>query len=119
MIIGSVLDGKTLDTQFANAIPEAATAVAFTDEVAPEGVATTDLTVAKDGDVVGWMDGTTWKVSTQDPNKAVTFNENCAGMFVSPIYNDEDMSNKLLRLTKISFDNVDTSKNNNYGEHVC
>ena len=56
------------------------------------------------------MDGTTWKVSTQDPNKAVTFNENCAGMFVSPIYNDEDMSNKLLRLTKISFDNVDTSK---------
>ena len=56
MIIGSVLDGKTLDTQFANAIPEAATAVAFTDEVAPEGVATTDLTVAKDGDVVGWME---------------------------------------------------------------
>ena len=85
MIIGTIgnfyYDDTKPDTQFANAIPEAATAVVFTDEVAPEGVSTTDLTVAKDGSVVGWLDGTTWKVSTQDPNKAITFNENCAGMF--------------------------------------
>lgn len=107
MIIGTVWDGESEpDTQFANAIPEQATSVVFTDEVAPEGTATTDLTVAKDGDVVGWLDGTTWKVSTQNPNKAVTFNENCVEMFVAW---DEDGNNKLSRLTHIAFDNVDTS----------
>ena len=94
MIIGYV--GR--DSQFAYAIPEQATAVIFTDEVAPEGVATTDLTVAKDGDVVGWLDGTTWKVSTQDPNKVVNFNENSGEMF-------ENKRN----LTNIDFNNVDTS----------
>lgn len=102
MIIG--FDGS--ESQFANAIPEQATAVVFTDEVAPKGATTTDLTVAKDGDVVGWLDGTTWKVSTQDPNKAVTFNENCMGMFVSP---NDDGENKLWRLTEIFFNNVNTS----------
>ena len=106
-IIGTVWDGDSdPDTQFANAIPEAATAVVFTDEVAPAGVSTTDLTVAKDGGVVGWLDGTTWKVSTQDPSKAVTFNENCMGMFVALA--QDGLQNKL-RLTRISFDNVDTS----------
>lgn len=98
MIIGSVKINGLYDSQFANAIPEAATAVVFTDEVAPEGAVTKDLTVAKDGDVVGWLDGTTWKVSTQDPKKAVTFNENCADMFAA---------NALL--AHISFDNLDTS----------
>ena len=102
------------DTQFANAIPEQATAVVFTDEVAPKGIATTDLTVVQDGDVVGWLDGTTWKVSTQDPNKAVTFNENCERMFFAI---DNTSAHTLSRtvngsfneLTNISFDNVDTS----------
>ena len=106
-IIGTVESGESaMDTQFANAIPEAATTVVFTDEVAPEGTVTTDLTVAKDGDVVGWLDGTTWKISTQDSNKAVTFNGNCAGMFA--VFYGEG-KNKLERLTEISFDNVDTS----------
>ena len=109
-IIGTVWDGDSdPDTQFANAIPEQATAVVFTDEVAPEGVSTTDLTVAKDGGVVGWLDGTTWKVSTQDSKKAVTFNENCVEMFVALTDEDECNPNKLSRLTRISFDNVDTS----------
>ncbi len=105
-IIGTVTEGEYRDDpQFANAIPEQATSVVFTDEAAPEGTATTDLTVAKDGDVVGWLDGTTWKVSTQDSNKAVTFNENSASMFAS----FELGNNKLSRLTHIAFDNVDTS----------
>lgn len=110
MIIGTIgnfyYDDTKPDTQFANAIPEAATAVVFTDEVAPEGVSTTDLTVAKDGSVVGWLDGTTWKVSTQDPNKAITFNENCVGMFTS---RDNSGDFKPSKLTQISFNNVDTS----------
>ena len=106
MIIGSVLNGGDIDLQFANAIPEVATAVVFTDEVAPEGASTTDLTVAKDGDVVGWLDGTTWKVSTQDSNKTVAFNENCVGMFIS---RDNSGEIKPSKLTQISFNNVDTS----------
>lgn len=103
-IIGTVWDGQQgnmPDTQFANAIPEAATTVVFTDEVAPKGASTTDLTVAKDGGVVGWLDGTTWKVSTQDPNKAVTFNESSMGMFGGAEGNNQ--------LTSISFDTIDTS----------
>lgn len=112
MIIGTVgnfaYGDTTPDTQFANAISEAATAVVFTDEVAPEGVSTTDLTVAKDGSVVGWLDGTTWKVSTQDPNKAITFNENCVGMFYAPNGESQNLKNKL-KLSQISFNNVDTS----------
>lgn len=107
MIIGTVWDGSEYtapDTQFANTIPEQATSVVFTDEVAPKGITTTDLTVVKDGDVVGWLDGTTWKVSTQNPNKVVTFNENCAYMFVNLRGNHE-----FHNLTNISFENVDTS----------
>lgn len=101
MIIGTVFqdneDNNTVP-QFGDSIPVSATSVVFTDEIAPKGVSTTDLTVAKDGDVVGWLDGTTWKVSTQDPNKAVTLNENCLCMF----YNKA-------KLINIVFNNVDTS----------
>ena len=108
MIIGSKKDfNSRVYSPFADIIPEQATTVVFTDEVAPEGAATTDLTVAKDGDVVGWLDGTTWKVSTQDSNKAVTLNENCAWLFQSE---NGYGYNKLSKLTNISFDNVDTSK---------
>ena len=85
--------------EFNNKIPSEAKTVIFTDEKAPKGTVTTDLTVAKDGDVVGWLDGTTWKVSTQDPNKAITFNEKCSEMF--------EYCNKL---NSITFNNVDTSK---------
>ena len=85
--------------EFNSKIPSEATTVIFTDEKAPKGVATTDLTVAKDGDVVGWLDGTTWKVSTQDHNKAVNFNKISEEMFKNK--ND---------LTNIEFNNVDTSK---------
>ena len=79
-------------------IPSEATSVIFTDEKAPNGTPTTDLTVAKDGDVVGYLDGATWKVSTQDSNKLVNFNEDCSWMF-----------DRCGKLTNISFNNVDTS----------
>lgn len=90
--------------EFNSKIPSEATTVIFTDEKAPKGVATTDLTVAKDGDVVGWLDGTTWKVSTQAPNKAVTFNENCYEMLANTGGRHE-----LPNLVNISLNNVDTS----------
>lgn len=84
--------------EFNNKIPSKATTVIFTDEKAPKGTPTTDLTVKKDEDVVGWLDGTTWKVSTQDSNKVVNFNENSSKMF----YEKKG-------LTNIDLNNVDTS----------
>ena len=41
----------------------------------------TDLTVAQDGDVVSWQEGTIWKISTQDKNKRILFNTDCYCMF--------------------------------------
>lgn len=86
-------------------IPSEATTVVFTSEKAPKGATTTDLTVAKDGDVVGWLDGTTWKVSTQDSSKVVNFNQYSSGMF----YYKKS-------LTNIDFNNVDTSNVTNMCE---
>ena len=82
--------------EFNKKIPSEATTVVFTNEKAPKGVETTSL--SQEGDVVGWLDGITWKVSTQDSNKVVNFNENSHGMFYNKI-----------GLTNIDFNNVDTS----------
>ena len=82
--------------EFNNKIPSEATAVVFTNEKAPKGVETTSL--SQEGDVVGWLDGTTWKVSTQDSNKVVNFNKNSSTMFADKMH-----------LTNIDFNNVDTS----------
>lgn len=84
---------------FNNKIPSEATTVIFTDEKAPKGITTTDLTAKQDGDVIGWLDGTTWKVSTQDTKKKALFNKNSTEMFSGKNY-----------LQEIHFDNVDTSK---------
>ena len=91
--------------EFNKKIPSEATTVVFTSEKAPKGATTTDLTVAKDGDVVGWLDGTTWKVSTQDSSKVVNFNQYSSGMF----YYKKS-------LTNIDFNNVDTSNVTNMRE---
>lgn len=60
--------------EFSNKIPDKARTVVFTNEKTPEGIETTSL--SQEGDVVGWLDGRTWKVSTQNSNKVVNFNEN-------------------------------------------
>lgn len=80
-------------------VPKSATKILFTDEKAPNGVKTVDLTAAGDGDVVGWLDGTTWKVSTQNSKKSITFNANSSNMF-SCIPN----------IKEIQFNNIDTSQ---------
>ena len=84
---------------FNNKIPSEATTIIFTDEKAPEGISTIDLTVVQDGDVVGWLDGTTWKISTQNNSKKILFNE----------YSD-DMFDDCKNLQEIHFNNVDTSQ---------
>ncbi len=89
-----LVDGR----DFSREIPDSATSVIFTDEIAPKGVSTTDLTYFRNGDVVGWLDGTSWKVSTQDVYKKINFSDDCSGMF----YNKG-------KINSIQFDNIDTS----------
>ena len=111
-------------TDFSREIPDSATSVVFTDETAPKGVSTTDLTAFKNGEVVGWLDGTSWKVSTQNVNKKIRFHNDCGGMFhnngnlnsiqFDNIYTSdvEDMSlmfSGLSYLTSLDFSNFDTS----------
>lgn len=112
-------------SSFYKEVPESATKIMFTDEKAPKGVSTTDLTTAKDGDVVGWLDGTTWKVSTQDSKKSITFNTDSSFMFedcknikeiqfnninTSQVVNMSSMFNRCSNLTSLDLSNFDTSK---------
>ena len=83
---------------FKEKVTARAYSIIFTDEVAPKGESTIDLTVAQDGSVVGWTDiYGVWKISTQDKKKAILFNTNSASMFNYPF------------LKNIDFHNVDTS----------
>ncbi len=74
------------------------TKVVFTYIDAPVGTTVKDLSANGDQSVVGWLDGTTYYVSTQNQYKKVIFNENSSQMF----YMHED-------ITSIDFSNVDTS----------
>ena len=112
-------------SSFYKEVPESATKIMFTDEKAPKGVSTTDLTTAKDGDVVGWLDGTTWKVSTQDSKKSITFNTDSSFMFctlenikeiefnninTSQVESMRDLFAECSALTNLDLSNIDTSK---------
>ena len=74
------------------------TKVVFTYIDAPVGTTVKDLSANGDQSVVGWLDETTYYVSTQNQYKKVIFNENSSQMF----YMHED-------ITSIDFSNVDTS----------
>ena len=89
-------------SDFNKHIPTTTTVIEFTDEKTPSGVATTDVSNAKDGSVVAWTvpNTTTWKVSSQIPNRKIQFNEICNEMF--------ERNNR--KITKINFYNTDTSK---------
>jgi surface protein len=52
--------------------PTAARRIIFTDQPAPAGAETQDMSEAQDGGVVGWMQGDTYFVSTQRPGMKVT-----------------------------------------------
>lgn len=73
----------TLETgkEFNKHIPNSAQTIQFTDEEAPDGVALTDLSEKKNGAVVGWLEGTTWKVSSQKAGQNIQFNKDCNDMF--------------------------------------
>lgn len=84
---------------FNGKVPKSATKILFTDEKAPNGAKTVDLTSAQDGDVIGWLDGTTWKISTQDSKKSITFNTDSSYMF-----------SNVENIKEIQFNNIDTSQ---------
>ena len=104
--------------KFQNHIPDNATSIVFTDEEAPDGVALTDLSEEKNGAVVGWLEGTTWKVSSQKAGQKIQFNKKCSGMFIgsaNATYGEqngkEHFEPKSLNVTSILFgDFIDTSK---------
>lgn len=105
------LTGKTykLKTglEFNALIPETTTAVVFTDETKPSNASS--IAVGVDDTVVGWLDGTTFKVSTQKQGRKVIFNEDSSYMFCG----DSSYGNKTTttkNLTSMDFTNVDTSK---------
>lgn len=106
-----------LGIKFQNHIPDNATSVVFTDEEAPDGVALTDVSEKKNGAIVGWLEGTTWKVSSQKAGQKIQFNKDCAGMFqcssggVFIHTGGVKFISKKLNITSILFgDFIDTSK---------
>ena len=88
-------------SKFSELIPDTATSIVFTDATATT-TELTDLSLAKDKSVVGWLEGTTWYVSTQQEGQKVVFNPNSSSMF-------SDDTSKESKITSIQLNNVDTS----------
>lgn len=95
--------------EFNALIPSTTTSIIFTDEVMPSDATLIDVDADGDGGVVGWLDGTTFKVSSQKPGRKIIANEDSSYMFSG----DENNGNKRTvtrRLTSITgLENLDTS----------
>jgi surface protein len=70
-----------LKNEYGFNFPTAAKHITFTDQPAPAGVETRDMSEAGDGGVVGWMQGDTFYVSTQRPGVKVTAPADCYHLF--------------------------------------
>lgn len=95
---------------FNSLIPAGATSVVFNSALSvPDGVTTIDLSEAHDGSIVGWLDGTTFNVTSVD-NGNIVFHKDCSKMF----YQNSN-------LTSITFNGIDTSytKNMSYMFSEC
>lgn len=86
-------------SSFNSLIPSGAESVQFVYEKAPEGADLIDVDNDGDGGVVGWLDGTVFKVSTQIDGVKAIANEKCDYMFRNQT-----------GLTSISMEALDTSK---------
>ncbi|RZT01186.1 SpaA isopeptide-forming pilin-related protein [Cuneatibacter caecimuris] len=62
-------------------IPNDAAAVVFSDAPAPNKAKLTDVSAAKDGSVVSWLDGTTLYISSQKSGLKIAANEDSSSMF--------------------------------------
>lgn len=97
-------DGIEGTEGFNRTVPSTATSIVFTDEVAPANATLTDVSLAQDGGVVGWLDGTTYKVSTQRTGVYVKAPTNAEYLFAC--YGSEN-------LTSIDLSMLDTSDTTN------
>ena len=66
--------------EFCSNIPSKATSVVFTDEIPAGESSLTDLSVDKNMSIVGWLEGTTWKVSARQKAHMMA-NPDCYRMF--------------------------------------
>ena len=96
--------------EFNALIPETTTAVVFTDEIMPANATLIDVDADGDGGVVAWLDGTTFKISTQIQGKKIIFNEDCSYMFCggSGIGNKTTIAQNIVSIdfTKVNTSNV-------------
>ena len=90
-----------IGSEFKNTIPSTATHLVFTDEKPAQGTVLTDVSAAKDMGVVGYLDGTTYKVSTRRTGYMPEANTDSSYMFNGAL------------LTNIDLDNLDISSTTN------
>ena len=86
-----------IGTSFRDTIPATATHLVFTDEKPASGTVLTDVSLNKDMGVVGYLDGTTYKVSTRRTGVMPEANADSSYMFNGKT------------LTNIDLDNLDTN----------
>lgn len=103
----TLVNGKS----FNSAIPASAETVSFIDTDSPSGISVTDLSSANDNSVVGWLDGTTWYVSTRKEGQKVIFNKDSSAMFQKNSSYDSATNTLTFSpaVKNINFGNVDTS----------
>ena len=105
-------------TEFRKTIPRSTENIVFTDEAAPSGVAIKDVSAAKNGRVVSWSEGTTYKVSTQKKGKKVIANEDSSFLFSAmdiglddgQTYEGSDIDGYRFLITSLDMSNLDTSR---------
>lgn len=95
---GSSKPTLIMGPDFNTLIPITTTKVVFTDVIAPNNVATVDLSAQGNNSIIGWLDGTTWYVSSQQSDIEINANQDSSHMFTG-----------LNLLTEIDFSNLNTS----------
>ena len=82
-----------IGTSFRDTIPASATHLVFTDEKPAAGTALTDVSAEQDMGVVGYLDGTTYKVSTRRTGIMPQANDNSSYMFSGSSLTNIDLNN--------------------------
>ena len=83
----------TVGSTFKTTIPSSATHLLFTDEKPADGVTLTDVSAEQDMGVVGYLDGTTYKVSTRRTGIMPQANDNSSYMFSGSSLTNIDLNN--------------------------
>lgn len=85
--------------------------IVFTDKVPDKNTSMVDLSEAKDGAVVGWVEGATWYVSSRRSGVPVYANKDCSYMFGRYArYSYADCTKKEYSFKTLDFSNLNTSR---------